>query len=55
VKVSGNEEKGKWYRMMDTVITVGRERGRGGMVQSGAESMIKKLDGSAAIDELFTF
>jgi hypothetical protein len=55
VKVSGTEEKGKWYRMMDTVITVGRERGRGGIVQSGAESMIKKLDGSAAIDELFAF
>jgi hypothetical protein len=53
VKVTGAEEKGKWYAMMDNIISVGREQMRKVEGQSGAEALAKKGDGVAFMDSLF--
>jgi hypothetical protein len=55
VKVSGVEEKGKWYQMMEKVIQLSREAVKKTDPKIGAESYAKKGDGAGAVDDLFDF
>lgn len=55
VKVTGMEDKAKWYQMMESVIKLGREKTIRIDSKIGSESYAKKADASGAIDDLFDF